>query len=319
MRSLFTPLVLLSLAACTESSEPSSPQDPETSPATRPVFVIAMENHDAAEIYGNTSAAPYINGTLLERYAHAVSFNDALPDLVSQPHYIMIEAGTNALPDHTFKNDDVPSATNSTDSVEHLVTQIAASKELTWRSYQEGIDEGSGRCPIAKSGFYHPKHNPFVYFQDVSGSPPSKDNAYCAEHHRELGALADDMERGEVASYNFITPNQCNDMHGQTGCPESDTVRAGDAWLERTLPALITFLDAYDGVLFLTWDEGHKKDLIPFVAIGPHVKRGYASSAAIDHRSLLKSIERLLGLPVLPTVEAASTLSDMFEPGEFPD
>jgi len=40
------------------------------------VFVIVMENHDASEIYGNTTDAPYINGTLLPSYAHAANFND---------------------------------------------------------------------------------------------------------------------------------------------------------------------------------------------------------------------------------------------------
>ena len=33
------------------------------------VFVIAMENHDGTQIYGNTANAPYINGTLIPNYA----------------------------------------------------------------------------------------------------------------------------------------------------------------------------------------------------------------------------------------------------------
>src|SRR5436305_64537 len=33
-------------------------------PIIRHVFVIAMENHDSTQIYGNTTGAPYINNTL---------------------------------------------------------------------------------------------------------------------------------------------------------------------------------------------------------------------------------------------------------------
>ncbi|HEX7480785.1 MAG TPA: hypothetical protein VF331_23490 [Polyangiales bacterium] len=67
-----------------------------TSSLHKYVFVIAMENHDANQIYGNTTDAPYINNTLIPAYARATNFNDELPSLVSEPHYVWMEAGTNA-------------------------------------------------------------------------------------------------------------------------------------------------------------------------------------------------------------------------------
>jgi len=39
-----------------------------------------MENQDAKNIYDNTDECPYINGTLLPRYAHATAFTDPLAD-----------------------------------------------------------------------------------------------------------------------------------------------------------------------------------------------------------------------------------------------
>ena len=36
-----------------------------TASAIQHIFVIAMENHGASDIYGNTRSAPYINNTLL--------------------------------------------------------------------------------------------------------------------------------------------------------------------------------------------------------------------------------------------------------------
>ena len=283
------------------------------------VFVIAMENTDANQIYGNTSDAPYINNTLLPRYARSTNFKDELPSLPSEPHYVWMEAGANAFSDHTFTNDNVPSRTNSTASTAHLVTQIKnATSGVSWRSYQEGINSTTGACPIAASGFYQPKHDPFVFFRDVSGSTPSKTNMYCAAHHKNLSLLAGDLANHAVATYNFITPNQCHDMHGQSGCPNGNTIRSGDDWLAANLPALIAFVNANDGVIFITWDEGSSTNFLAFIAIGPHVKAGYAGGVMYTHSSMVKSIENILGVPVLPAVASANTLSDLFVTGAFP-
>lgn len=194
------------------------------------VFVIAMENHDSTQIYGNSGSAPYINGTLIPTYARALNFNDELAlSIPSEPHYLWMEAGTNAFSDHTFTSDSDPSSSNSTSNTSHLVTQInTTGGGRTWRSYQEGLNASTGSCPIHTSGFYAPKHDPFVFFKDVAGSPPSASNAYCVAHHRAFTALASDLAAGDVASYTFITPNLCNDMHGASGCPDSDTIHSGD-------------------------------------------------------------------------------------------
>jgi hypothetical protein len=277
------------------------------------VFVVAMENQDAARIYGNAKDAPYINGTLLPRYARATAFSDELPQLPSEPHYLWMEAGTNAFPDHTFTTDGVPSASNSTTSTDHLASQIAAAGGgLDWRAYQEGIGDATGRCPILAAGLYVPRHNPFVFFHDVAGAPPAKDDARCAAHHRELAALAADLASGDVAGYSFITPNLCHDMHGAHGCPNANRTRAGDDWLAASLPALIDFVSARGGVIFITWEEGDKSSTLPFLAVGPGVKPGYAGGVAYTHSSLLKTVEEMLGLPVLPAVAGANDLGDLF-------
>lgn len=312
------------VSACADSS---STDEAKMAPANQGlpnslhkyIFVITMENHDASQIYGNTTDAPYINNTLIPAYAHATNFNDELPSLVSEPHYVWMEAGTNAFSDHTFTNDNVPSKTNSTSSTAHLVTQIKnATNGVSWMSYQEGLNSTTGTCPIAASGFYQPKHDPVVFFQDVSGATPSKTNAYCTAHHKVLSALASDLANHTVSSYNFITPNQCNDMHGQSGCPNSNTIRSGDDWLKANLPALIAFANANNGVIFLTWDEGEAATKMAFLAIGPHVRAGYTGTVSYTHSSLVKTVETILELPTLSTVASANTLSDLFVPGMYP-
>src|SRR5678816_2046609 len=50
------------------------------------IFVIPMENKAQTQIYANTNDAPYINGTLMQAYAHTTMFGDELPSLMSEPH-----------------------------------------------------------------------------------------------------------------------------------------------------------------------------------------------------------------------------------------
>jgi hypothetical protein len=280
------------------------------------VFVIAMENEAAAAIYGSASA-PYINKELIPKYARANAFADPLADgIPSEPHYVWMEAGTNKFSDTTFTGDADPSASNSTKNSAHLVTQMgAASPSVSWLSYQEGLDSSTGACPIHSSGLYGAKHDPFIFFQDVAGSPPSASNAFCADHHRPYVAasFAQDLAQKKVAQYNFISPNVCNDMHGDSACPGSDDIATGDAWLRATLPPIIDFVNANAGVIFLVWDEPvGGSTLIPFLAIGPSVKPNYVGKIAYTHSSLTKTVEEIFALPILPTVAGANDLSDLF-------
>ncbi|HVV52914.1 MAG TPA: alkaline phosphatase family protein [Polyangia bacterium] len=290
---------------------------------TRYVFVIAFENEAAGSVYGSSSA-PYLNGQLIPRYAHATAFADPLPDaLPSEPHYVWMEAGTNAFADATFTTDADPSAGNSTASTAHLATQMMAqSPAVSWLSFQEGLSPATtGACPIHSAGFFAAKHDPFVFFQDLVGRTPSATSSLCAAHHQAYttAGFAQALAQGTVAQYDFITPNLCNDMHGASGCPTSDLVAAGDGWLAANLPPIIQFANANDGVIFLVWDEPEGgSPLIPFLAIGPDIKPGYISPTAVTHSALVKTVERIFGLPVLPAVAGANDFGDMFQPGTYP-
>jgi hypothetical protein len=284
----------------------------------RSVIVIAMENENGAQIYDDDTDAPYIDGTLIPTYARATSFLDELPSgIPSEPHYVWLEAGTNAFADHTFTSDSAPSASNSTSSTAHLATQIAAAG-LSWGAYEEGITPQTGSCPIASSGFYAPKHDPFVFFQDVSGNPPSKTNAGCAAYVKDLSALPADLSAGALSRYTFVSPNLCHDMHGASGCPDSNRLEAGDTWLAGTLPPILAYANAHDTAVFVVWDEGDPSGHISFFALGPQAKTGYAGPVGYNHSSVLKSVEEILGLPILPTVAGATDLADLFVPGSFP-
>jgi phosphatidylinositol-3-phosphatase len=312
-------LALLGISAALKAAESGSP--------LKHVIVIVMENTnaephgDAPFIYGNMKDAPYINNELLPRYAHTANFQDKLPLAVpSEPHYVLMEAGTNAFADFTFGDETLadgdPSAARSTASAAHLVSQMRATEgRVTWMSYQEGLSEKTGACPIKSSAAAHygAKHDPFVFFQDVSGNPPSKTNEYCAAHHQPFSALSADLAANRLANYVFITPNLCHDMHDK--CGNESRVRNGDDWLRAELPAMIGYADAHKGVIFLAWDEGHETRKLPFLAIGPHVKKGFAGAARYDHGSIIKTVEKIFGLPVLGAVKRSRDLGDLMEGG----
>ncbi len=294
-------------------------------PAIDHVIVIAMENTDAARassfwhrpryVYGNPKAG-FINSVLIPRYAHATEFRDPLPlGVPSEPHYVWMEGGTNVFADHTFDTDREPEGENSTAATAHLVNQIEAAG-LTWMTYQEDITEAAGACPVEESGNYTPRHNPFVFFRDISGDPPSKDAVRCAAHTRSYGAFAGDLAAGRLANYVFVTPNVCHDAHDR--CGGKDPVEAGDQWLRAELPRMIDWVDAHAGVVFVVWDEGDLTDTLPFMAIGSGVKPGHAGKAVYDHGSLVRSVEEIFGLPILDAVTTKTGFADLFRPGAYP-
>jgi len=290
------------------------------------VFVIVMENTSASELYFHKRDAPYINIALLPNYAFALNFVDELPTVGSEPHYIWMEAGTNAFPDATFTLDGPPSQTNSTSSTDHLVTQIKTSALDSWVTYQESVPTGT--CPIASPFPYAARHNPFVFFQDVSGSPPSSTNLYCIQHTKPYSLLSNDLLAGNIPGYVFITPNLCHDMHGHLKCKtvaryvgqtqHAQNISAGDTWLRAHLPPIIDWASKNAGVIFLVWDENDKTGTLPFLVIGPGAKKNYRNRVTYNHSSIIKSVEEILGLPILATVTGSNDLTAFFTTGSFP-
>jgi hypothetical protein len=266
------------------------------------IFVIVMENHNWADIRGSSSA-PFINGTLLPQGAHAEQYFNPPGLHPSEPNYLWMEAGANFA-----VSDDADPAVNHQATTQHLVTQLTDAG-LNWKSYQEGIDGTS--CPLVGSGRYAPRHNPMIYFDDVS-SENNPASPACIAHVRPFDELQRDLNANTVASYNFITPNLCNDMHDNcTG----DQIRQGDDWLSTVVPQ-IQASTAYrnGGAIFITWDEGAGSDgPIGLIALSPFAKQGYSNRIRYTHSSLLRTTQTILGVgPLLCDAANATDLGDLF-------
>jgi hypothetical protein len=302
---------------CGESNEPSLIPTPRR---IQTVFVILMENKNWVEVKGSPSA-PYLNDTLLPMSSYAENYRGPNGGNLhpSEPNYIWLEAGDNL----GIQNDSDP-AQNHLATDEHLVNLLEA-QHISWRSYQEDI-RGTD-CPLTRDDNYAPKHNPLVFFDDVIDYDPQTMTANplaprCLAHVRPLDELMTDLQNGTAAAYNFVTPNQCNDMHSACA-PQNDEIKQGDDWLTHWIP-IIQHSAAYrnNGAIFLTWDEAELASgclgncPIGMIVLSPLAKGGgYSNTNPYDHSSTLKTIQEIF--QVAPLLRHAGDsgvddLSDLF-------
>lgn len=274
----------------------------------RTVFVIVLENHNWADIKGSSSA-PYLNDTLLPLASHAERYDNPPGVHPSLPNYLWLEAGT----DFGIRDDDGPDVHHQ-GMTDHLVAQLDRAG-ISWKSYQEDINGAT--CPLSEADRYAPKHNPMVYFDDVTDTNDPR-SAYCIAHERPYSELATDLAAGTAPRYAFITPDLCHDMHDTCG-PTNDPIAQGDTWLAGAVPAILNAAAYRDGgVLFITWDEGEggSDGPIGLLALSPRAKgHGYQNTIPYTHSSLLATLQRIFGVgPPLGDAANATDLGDLFVP-----
>ena len=260
------------------------------------VFVIMMENTGYTNLIGNPNA-PWINSTAAQ-FGLATQYTGVSHP--SQPNYIAATSGsTNGVLDDKDVTIDVP----------NIVDQVEAGGR-TWKAYMQSMSLCTTKLQHACGNqLYERKHNPFVSYQDVQSSAARMANIV------DFGQLDSDLASGDVANYIWISPDQCNDMHGRGG-PSTDPcnfgnipglIATGDAFLFSTVSKIMAS-PAWNGnsVIFVTWDEsdfpfadvsgccdavpggGHVVTLV--ISHSDHAAR--TSSLAYNHYSMLATIEQ---------------------------
>lgn len=264
------------------------------------VFVVVLENANWSDVRGNPSL-PYLN-KLVAAGAHEEQYFNPTGVHPSEPNYLWMEGGT----DYGVRDDDDPAAHHFANR-DHLVSLLGRAG-ISWRAYQEGI--GSAECPVHSHGLYAAKHNPFVFFDDVTG-----DQAFCIAHERPLDELEQDLQADTVTRYNFITPDLCHDMHGAPGCAHH-LQAVGETWLSAWVPRIQSSPAYRDGgVLFITWDEGEGRDgPIGLIALSPLARKGYAGMTRLTHSALLRTVQEIFGVgPFLCDAAQSNDLADLFD------
>jgi PKD repeat protein len=275
------------LATLAGTAAPACPSSSSV-PCYDHIFTIVMENHSYNQVIG----APYIASLAAKG---AVGGNYFATDHPSLPNYAEMTSG------QSFPNapSDCDPSSSCQSTARNIIDPVVASGR-TWHSYQESMGAACGKVT---SGQYAPKHNPFVYYTDISA-------ASCQANVVDYSNLANDLKSSTLANYVFITPNLCNDMHD---C----SVSTGDTWLSNNVPTILNSaaFTQQHSLLVLLWDEDdHSQgNQVAWIGVGYGVKTNYVSSVRYDHYSFLKTIETAWGLSTLTSTDAsASTMTDLF-------
>jgi hypothetical protein len=328
----------------------------------------------------NGAAFARVNGRevhISEQVAYATNYHNVLatpsgnnPHIhPSEPNYLWAEAGTN----FGILNDNDPfSAVNPSNqnTTQHLVTFLT-NEGKTWRSYQEDTDlttvggqltnvplsRDQWTVPIKSiSGTFAPgsfnqfngsnqfnyaaKHNPQVFFTDSNGGNDSTTANPLRLQYAPLQQFFTDLANNSVADYNFISPNQFNDMHttlaagykGLTGDPAK--ILQGDDFLRQVIPVIMAS-KAYKehGVIIIWFDESeqdgvagdnpddfnHTVGEIVISRLAHENVNGvpYGSPLNFTHSSDLRTMQEIFrtGGPFLGDAANAIDLSDLFDEG----
>jgi hypothetical protein len=243
------------------------------------VFIVVLENENAASTFGPNSPAPYLSQTLRSKGVFIPRYYGVTH--LSLGNYIALVSGQGSNPqtqaDCQIFNDFQSTGTGTNGqalgqgcvyptSVRTVANQLLA-HGFTWRGYMEDMGNDPAResatCghpPIGApdptqtatpTDQYAARHNPFVYFHSIIDTPS------CAARDVPLTRLPDDLAKGRTANLSFITPNLCHDGHDEP-CENGEPggLVSADAFLREWVPRILKS-QAYkrDGLLLVTFDE----------------------------------------------------------------
>jgi hypothetical protein len=310
---------------------------------------------------------------VLASTAGATGLNSIHP---SEPNYLWSEAGSNL----GVYSDNQPYQANAgtnQNTPRHLSALLMAAGK-TWRSYQEDINlAGSGNrktdTPLPRQQWtvpltnlsgtsstysnayngshqydYAAKHNPMLFFSDTNGGNDASPANPMAQHYAPLQQLETDLKNNAVAHYNWITPNQFNDMHtalagdfsyngvtygADPALSGAKKIAQGDNFLSRIIP-MIMASRAYrdDGAIIIWMDEsmpdgiGNLNDFqhtIPEIVISPLAHPNvhglpFASPINLTHSDDLRTMQAVFGVwqgGYLGDAAQAVGLESLFAPG----
>jgi phospholipase C len=214
----------------------------------------------------------------------------------SLPNYLVLISGDSQSPVIT---DVEPTKPPFPVHAANLGTQLEAAN-ISWCSYQESMG-APGK--LVASGNYNPKHNPFLYFDDIQNGS----NGFCAAHNVDFAQFASDLAGGRYR-FMWISPDMRNSGHDPINDPVA-SLKTADAWARAIVPQILQSPSfKSNGILFITWDQaegrnGASQTQVPMIIVSPKIKSpGFRSSTKYDHKSYLATVEDLLRLPRLPTV-----------------
>src|SRR6267378_4569955 len=280
--------------------------------------IVVMEDHGIVDICAqnpppcaSANGAPYM-ASLANSYAIGTQYLGI--NHFSEANYRALLGGD------TFgcSNSGCPPVSNP-----NLVDRLE-SAGLTWKGYLENQTLASG-CDTTYHEPYTPEHNPFVGFTDILNNPARCSKVVLANPNGCTVtdcALVNDLNSASAPNLMWLTPNNCNNMHGFTGiCPTS--IPMGDNYLKSLVPNILNSqaFTTQRSALFIVFDEGNgycplngsSEDCVYAVWAGPLAKTSYATSNPYNHYSWTRTIEANWNLASLTSNDAnAKPMTEFF-------
>jgi hypothetical protein len=254
-------------------------------PHVRHVFIVVLENEDAAATFGEGTEIPYLAKTLTSKGAFVPNYYAT--GHLSLDNYISMVSGQAPNPttqvDCPIYSDFLPGTPSSggqfvgtgcvyPPGVGNIATQLEGSG-YTWRGYMQDM---ANSAPAEPSTCRHPalnsrdgtqtarptdqyaaRHNPFVYFHSIIDFPT------CQANDVDLSRLAPDLRsESTTPDYAFITPDLCNDGH-DTPCVDGGPggMTQANGFLADLIPQIMGSPAYRDrGLIIVTFDEAEVDD-----------------------------------------------------------
>jgi hypothetical protein len=193
---------------------------------------------------------------------------------------------------------------------------------------------------------YAAKHNPQVFFNATNGgNDPTSANSQ-AQNYAPLQQLKTDLNNNTVGQFNWITPDQYNDMHsslntsftynGVTYAANTDqeAVALGDNFLSIVVPEIEASQAFKDNGVIVIWNDETEGDETAGstagfdgteIVISPLAKgNAYTNNILYTHASDLVTLQNIFGVAgggaggYLGGAGGANSLADLFKPGVIP-
>jgi hypothetical protein len=244
------------------------------------VVVFSFENRTWSNVGLGFSATtmPYMHSLA----AQCSYFSDWSEINASQSSLTQYIGATSGVSNTSTVNDCSPSTScGSTDN--NLFRQVRVAGG-TARNYVEGATTGCSASGNAA------KHVPALYYfgsyTDATGS--HNDHDFCSSEVRPYT----EFDVNNLPTFAFVTPTLCNDGHD---CNDATV----DAWGKINIQKVLDSAAYKAGTVavFVWYDEDHP---VPNAQIAPTGHKGAITQTGVgSHAAMMKTIEDMLGLPIL--------------------
>ncbi|HEV7943885.1 MAG TPA: alkaline phosphatase family protein [Solirubrobacteraceae bacterium] len=293
------------------------------------VWVISLSGDSFAAALASQSSAPYLTkqlipqGTLLAHYS-LVAASPAANDIAllsGQGPNPETEKGCptyTALTPATLDSKGLAEGSGCVyPSSAHTLADQAAEAALTWRAYIQDMAPAASGSQSAAAGStcrhpvlggseptgtlspgndYQLARNPFVFFDSLIESQA------CTKDDVDLTQLSADLaSSANTPNLSWIVPAACDDG-AAASCGEGvqSGLAGADAFLKQVVPEITATADyKQHGLILIAFDSDTTSSQVGALVISPFVNAGKRNEEAFNTYSLLRSLDRLFGVPLL--------------------